>query len=56
MVQMPGLVKKERAHQLNMSDESYETPLQLAALQCGRGELYDIIKKQLHIKLGSYII
>ena len=53
-VQMPGAVKKERAHQLNLSDESYETPAQLAALQCGRGELYEIIKKQLNTKLQGY--
>ena len=54
MVQMPCLVKKERAHQLNLSDESYETPVQLSALQVGQGELYDIIKKQLNIKLQGY--
>lgn len=53
-VQMPGAVKKERAKQLNLSEESYETPAQLEAIQCGEGELYDIIKKQLNIKLQGY--
>lgn len=51
---MPSAVKKERVYQLNLSDESYETPLQREALQCGRGELYEIIKKQLNVKLQGY--
>jgi RNase P subunit RPR2 len=51
---MPGAVKKERAKQLNLSDESYETPAQLEALQSGNGELYEIIKKQLNTKLQGY--
>ena len=53
-VQMPGAVKKERAKQLNLSDESYETPAQLGALQASQGELYNIIKKQLNTKLQGY--
>jgi len=53
-VSMPGAIKKERVKQLNLSDESYETPAQLAALQCGQGELYNIIKKQLNTKLQGY--
>ncbi len=53
-VTMPGAVKKERAKQLNLSDEAYETPAQLSALQSGNGELYEIIKKQLNTKLQGY--
>jgi RNase P subunit RPR2 len=37
-----------------LSDESYETPAQREALQAGLGELYEIIKKQLNIKLQGY--
>lgn len=53
-VQMPGAVKKDRANQLILPDESYETQTQLVALQNGCGELYEIIKKQLNTKLQGY--
>ena len=53
-VKMPGGVEKERVNQLDLSDESYETPIQLVAIQCGIGELYDIIKKQVNTKLRGY--
>ena len=53
-VQMPGTIKKDRANQQILPDESYETQTQLVALQNGSGELYDIIKKQLNTKLQGY--
>lgn len=54
MVPMSGLIKKDRANQVILSDESYDPPAQLLALQGGRGELYEIIKKQLNTKLQGY--
>lgn len=53
-VQMPGAIKKDRANQLILPDESYETQTQLVAIQCGDGELYETIKKQLNTKLQGY--
>ena len=54
VVVMPTLVKKDRSVQLNVDIESYEPSIQLDAIQSGSGELYDIIKKQLNIKLSGY--
>ena len=54
IVVMPTVAKKERSVQLNLTDESYEPPVQLVALLSESGELMDIIKKQLNIKLQGY--
>ena len=54
IVQMPSVVQKERSVQLNLSDDSYEYDAQIAAIVGGSGELYDIIKKQIHTKIQGY--
>jgi len=54
IVNMPSVVRKERSVQLNLSDESYIYDAQIAAILDGSGELFDIIKKQIHIKLQGY--
>lgn len=54
IVQMPCIMPKERRAQLKLSDELYEYDAQIAAITHGSGELFDIIKKQIHTKIQGY--